>query len=178
MTKSIETNWIAITGAPCSGKTTVIDRLSEMGHLCVPEASRTFINGLIEAGISREERMKMRRSYQPDILGMRVTAEETADRSALTFFDRATPDSLMYFRYHEIPIDPIQRQMEKYRYKQVFLFARLPFEADAVRLEDDARAAEMELELLESYQFFGYEPIIVPVLPVEERIRFIFDHIA
>jgi len=90
----------------------------------------------------------------------------------------ATPDSLMYFRHHQIPIEPIQRQMDKYRYRRVFLFARLPFEADAVRLEDETRAAEMELELLESYQFFGYEPIVVPILPVVERVDFIFNHIA
>ena len=112
-----QTNWVVITGAPCSGKTTVINQLREMGHVCVAEASRAYINGLIAAGISREERMNMRRAYQPKILGMRVAAEDTAVPEQLTFFDRAVPDSLMYFRYHDIPIDPIVAQMEKIRYR-------------------------------------------------------------
>ena len=177
MTNGIETAWVVITGAPCSGKTTVIDQLREMGHRCVIEASRAHINRLIAAGVSREERLQMRRAYQPTILGMRVAAEEGAAAAKLTFFDRAVPDSLMYFRHHEIDIEPIVAQMARVRYQRVFLFARLPFEADDVRLEDEARAAEMELELLESYRFFGYEPIVVPVLPVAERVRFVLERV-
>ncbi len=175
--QEIQTRWVVITGAPSSGKTTVIDWLREMGYACVAEASREHINGLIAAGISREDRIKLRRSYQPEILGMRITAEQTADPNRLVFFDRAVPDSLIYFQHYDLPIDPIQAQMAQVKYSQVFLFALLPFEEDEVRVESAARAAEMEQELLQSYRFFGYEPIIVPVMPIEERIQFILDRV-
>jgi ABC-type molybdenum transport system ATPase subunit/photorepair protein PhrA len=33
----VQTNWHVITGALCSGKTTLIDQLTEMGFQTVPE---------------------------------------------------------------------------------------------------------------------------------------------
>jgi predicted ATPase len=36
-------NWFILTGGPGSGKTSVLDHLSETGHIVVPEVARKII---------------------------------------------------------------------------------------------------------------------------------------
>jgi predicted ATPase len=39
----VQTNWHVITGAPSSGKTTLIDQLAAKGFRTVPEGARLYI---------------------------------------------------------------------------------------------------------------------------------------
>ena len=39
----VQTNWHVITGAPCSGKSTLIDQLANHGFQTVPESARLYI---------------------------------------------------------------------------------------------------------------------------------------
>jgi len=45
-----QTNWHVITGAPCSGKTSVICELERLGHPVVHEAARAYIDKELEKG--------------------------------------------------------------------------------------------------------------------------------
>ena len=38
----VQTNWHVITGAPCSGKSTLIDQLAARGFQTAPEAARQY----------------------------------------------------------------------------------------------------------------------------------------
>ena len=40
----VQTNWHVITGAPCCGKTTLIDQLGDKGFRTVAESAREYIN--------------------------------------------------------------------------------------------------------------------------------------
>jgi predicted ATPase len=40
-----KTNWYVITGAPCSGKTSVIRELEKRGYRVVHEVARAYIEG-------------------------------------------------------------------------------------------------------------------------------------
>ena len=39
----IQTEWIVFTGAPCSGKTTILEALTDKGYKVVYEADREFL---------------------------------------------------------------------------------------------------------------------------------------
>jgi predicted ATPase len=39
----VQTNWHVITGAACSGKTTLIDQLAEKGFRTLPEIGRVYV---------------------------------------------------------------------------------------------------------------------------------------
>ena len=39
----VQTNWHVITGAPSSGKTTLIDQLADKGFQTVPEGARQYL---------------------------------------------------------------------------------------------------------------------------------------
>ena len=51
----VNTNWYVITGAPCSGKTTLIDQLADLGYNTVPEAGRKYIENELAKGRSLDE---------------------------------------------------------------------------------------------------------------------------
>jgi hypothetical protein len=46
----IPTNWHVITGAPCSGKTAVIEALARQGYRIVPEIARSYIESRLACG--------------------------------------------------------------------------------------------------------------------------------
>ena len=39
----VQTNWHVITGAPCSGKTTLIEQLADKGFKIFPEVATTIL---------------------------------------------------------------------------------------------------------------------------------------
>jgi predicted ATPase len=51
----VQTNWHVITGAPCSGKTTLIDQLANQGFQTVPEAARQYFEQEMASGRTIDE---------------------------------------------------------------------------------------------------------------------------
>jgi hypothetical protein len=51
----VQTNWHVITGAPCSGKTTLIDLLTDKGFLTVPEMARQYFEKELARGRTLDE---------------------------------------------------------------------------------------------------------------------------
>jgi len=147
-----KTNWCVITGAPCSGKTAVISALEQLGYPVVHETARTYID---------EELYK------------KIEIEKSLSKDATVFLDRAVLDSIGYYILEGLsPDEPIKKSKQT-RYKKIFLFERLRFEKDDVRLENDKIAAELNRILKESYQMLGYEIISVPLLSINDRVDFI-----
>jgi len=46
-----------------------------------------------------------------------------------------------------------------------------------VRSEDDAKAADLELLLMDAYQMLGYDIVHIPALSVQKRTDFILQHL-
>jgi len=74
------------------------------------------------------------------------------------------------------PDDAIQKS-KLWRYKNIFFFARIPFEKDPVRSEDDKTASKIEGLLKKSYRMLGYKIIVVPLESVNARVNFILNHL-
>ena len=48
-------HWYVITGAPCSGKTSVIREIEKRGYGTVPEAARTYIKQELAQGLTLDK---------------------------------------------------------------------------------------------------------------------------
>jgi predicted ATPase len=173
-----QTRWHVITGAPCSGKTSVICELERIGYPVVHEVARAYIHENLEKGNTIAQIKADISAFERHILYQKIEIEGSLSKDTTVFLDRAIPDSIGYYLLEGLnPDDPIQKS-GLWRYKNVFFFERITFEKDAVRSEDDRIATALDSLLKKSYQMLGYEIISVPLMTVEERIDFILTRIS
>lgn len=174
----IQTNWHVVTGAPCAGKTAVIDELARRGYRVLPEAARAYIDQQIALGLSLANIKSIPMDFERHILMLKVAAESALPIDHLVFLDRAIPDSIAYYRVEGL--DPAEPAIHsgRFRYKTVFLLERLHFEKDRVRTETEESAARLETLLEKSYRGMGYVPVRVPVMKIDHRAAFILEHLS
>lgn len=174
----VETNWNVITGAPSSGKTAVINKLAQRGYRTIPEVARAYINSQLVQNISLETIKMDQLAFERRILREKQIIEAELPESELIFLDRATPDSIAYYRFEGLDPSEAIAKSHRVRYRHIFLFERLAFEKDSVRSETADNADQIETLLMEGYRQLGYQPIWVPVMPVDQRTSFVLQHTA
>ena len=171
----IQTDWCVITGAPCSGKSTIIGQLAQKGYPVLHEVARAFIDEQLESGLTLEAITADEEHFERQILYRKLEAENRLDPSVRVFLDRALPDSIAYYRMGQLNPEEPERLSKRFRYHRVFILEALPFVKDRVRREDTSRAMRIARLLKECYCALGYSPVSVPVLPVGERVDFILN---
>lgn len=170
------TNWYVITGAPCSGKTSVISRLELLGYRVIHETARAYINDELGKGKTLNEIKADMPLFEHNIFYRKLETESSLPEKAIIFLDRAIPDSIAYFRFAGIdPKEPEKRSSE-IQYRKIFLFERLRIKHDAVRNENDEDSILIDRLIEETYKTLGYEITRVPVLPVAKRTDFILKN--
>ena len=170
-------NWYVITGAPSSGKTSVICELERLGYRVVHEVARAFIDEELKKGKTIEQIKADELAFERHILYKKIKIEESLPKKEIIFLDRAVPDSIAYFKSAGLnPNEPVKKS-KLVRYKKIFLFERLEFEKDRVRSENQLKAAEIELLLEKAYQILDYDIVYVPVLSIQKRTDFILQHL-
>lgn len=170
-------NGYVITGAPCSGKTSVIKGLARRGFNVVQEAARAYIDSQLNLGYALKEIKSDILSFERHILLAKVQIEKNLSKTQIVFLDRAIPDSIAYFQLEGLDWKEPLDYSRMLRYKQIFLFDQLAFEKDAVRSEDPMLATRIETLLEKCYLELGYPITRVPALPIDERIEFVLAHI-
>ena len=173
-----KTNWCVITGAPSSGKTSVIRDLAHRGFAIQGEVARELIEMAMNHGRTLEEIRRDAEKLQKGILEVTLAREMALDVDTLIFMDRGLPDSITYFKLVGLDGMEATATSRLFQYRAVFLFDRLPVVKDAVRTESNALADKIDKMLEEDYKSVGYAPIRVPLLPVTERADFILNHLA
>jgi predicted ATPase len=68
----LQTNWHVITGAPCSGKTTLIGELAAKGFRTVPESGRAYVERERAQGRTTDELLEDGAALQRGILGLQM----------------------------------------------------------------------------------------------------------
>lgn len=173
----VQTNWYVITGAPSSGKTTLINQLAQQGYPVIPEIAREYIESFLSREYSLAEVQQNNRQVQRGILARALKRERQLQPSQLFFFDRGTADSLGYFNYYQLDTQPKVHPCHRLRYKAIFYCQQLPLERDAVRIEDNITAKKIGEYIYQAYVSLGYQLIELPAVSVEERIDMIGLHI-
>jgi len=173
----VQTKWVVLTGAPNSGKTTLIKCLMQHGFRTSPELARVYIANEIAKGITLEEQEKDMYNRQRGVNNFVINAEAQMPANELIFLDRGFPDALAYSRI--VGLDPNEFLCDcfQHRYAAVFCLERFTFQDDGVRFENEAGADFLQKWLISDYFALGYDLVRVPILPVEERLDFILSRL-
>ena len=166
------------TGVPGSGKTTLIEKLREMGHKVVLEAARIYIDEEIEKGKTLEDIRKNELDFQRKILEIKIENEKKESRGEIIFWDRGIPDSLAYYEMLGFAEDKFLRDaIKNAKYKKVFLLSTLPYKKDYARIESEEQQKIIHDLLKKTYINSGYELIELGNVGLEERIEIILKNL-
>lgn len=172
------TNWNVITGAPCSGKTTLIDLLIGLGYKTAYETAREYFEQEMAKGRSSQEIRDCGAQTQFGIFDMQRELENDLPSEEVVFLDRGLPDSLTFHRLFNLNPDELLPGCRHHRYASVFVLDRLPFEREIQLGPEDEKSAQFIDEWLErDYAALGYDVVRVPVLPPQERLGFILERL-
>jgi len=131
-----QTNWWVVTGGPSTGKTTLLELLSNYGYNTKPEAARVFIDQELEKGRSIQQIRGDEKRFQEEVLNLKYETDEATNENETVIWDRGTDgDSIAYYP-DEISYGPAN-SMKSYdhhlgepavieirrRYKGIFIFS-------------------------------------------------------
>jgi predicted ATPase len=172
----VQTKWRVIAGAPCSGKTTLIELLANQGYQTVPESARTLIEEKMTHKQPDHPLRADAMAFQREIKDMQLGVERQLRPDEFLFLDCAVPSCLAWYRAYGVDPNEMLLDCFYHRYASVFLLDLLPFCADVERVEEMAAIAQF-LDEWQSrdYAALGYDVIRVPVLPPVERLEFILN---
>lgn len=174
----IHTNWYVITGAPSSGKTTLINRLQALGYQISPEVAREYIQTLLDNHIGTiADIRKNVVALQRKILSIELRRERCLDPKSLIIFDRGIPDSIAYLQMQQLNTDAAKRSCAHHRYKTIFYCHSLPVQHDGIRTESEATAKKLGELIYNAYDELNYPLIDLPVTSIEARLQIILEHI-
>jgi predicted ATPase len=176
--KLIATRWCVVTGAPCSGKTTVLMAMEQIGFTWIPEVARVYIDQELAKGLTIDEIRRDEAAFQRGLVATKARIESELIPHDTVFFDRALPDSITYFRAVGLDPQEVVDISNNFRYFRVFIFDRLIFEQDGARIESEETMQFLDKQLELDYRNLGYEVIRVPVMPVEDRVQLILSSIG
>lgn len=178
---SVETKKIVITGAPGTGKTSLIEALKKKGYFCLDEISRQVTREAQKKGISQLF-LKDPLLFSELLLEGRVAQylEAKESDSEIIFLDRGIPDISAYMDYFGNNYPPeFKNTAKNFPYDEVFLLP--PWEdiyiSDEERYESFEQARVIHDFIAETYISEGYQPIELPHGTIEERVSFLLDRL-
>lgn len=170
-----------LTGAPSSGKSTLIEALKRRNYRTVDEAARFVIEREVAAGRDYRELRSHAADFQKEVLRMKVETERGLPRDEIIFLDRGMHDSIAYYRHEGVSEDDeLLKACAAAEYRKIFvldLISQKNFTEDGARSETWEGAQELDRLLEQVYRGAGFQVIRVPVLPVSERTDFVIANL-
>jgi predicted ATPase len=168
---------IVITGAPGTGKTTLLLALQARGYAIVGDTARTIIQDRRKRGLSPRPDPY---TFAQEIL--RIDVENFVHHAGnpdRVFFERGVLDALCGLD-HITPLNEseLSTWLSKYRYfPKVFVLPpwKAIYENDAERDHTFEHAAWVNRIAQEWYRRCGYQILVVPMASVEERCTFVLQ---
>jgi predicted ATPase len=168
-----------LTGTPGSGKTSIITELGLKGYCIIQEAATDVINEEQKSGNLEPWKLP---DFVEKIVQVQKLRQLEAEKfsSALQFFDRSPICTYALSLYLNFPppsalIEEIERVQKNNIYeKRVFFIENLGFitnsDARKISFEEALRFEQIHIA---AYKKFGHECMIIPFLPVAERLKII-----
>jgi len=163
-----------LTGAAGSGKTTVLEYLSQLGHNVSTEVARKIIDEGLALGITLKQIRGDELAFQKAIAIRAISREKFLPHNELNFLDRSLADCWGYCLAYGFDSSWLLDLCFAHRYRQVFFLEALPWQEDYARPAEEERMASLiEQGLKQAYTLANYELIFVPVMPPTARAEFI-----
>ena len=169
-----------ITGAPCTGKSTLLKFLQSKNFNTFPEAARKIIKQ--ELAINSPKVPWINNLGFSQLVFNQQISDYNKAKIGVNFYDRAIPDVIAYFQYYR-QIDLI-KQFEPFAEQHNYhssVFILPPWEeiyfADTERKESYQEALMIHNNLLKTYKSLNYKITLVPFGSIEERFNFILSHL-
>ena len=168
-----------ITGAPGTGKTSILRELFSLGFKTGDEYARNIIREQQKIGgdILPWKNIK---AFQNEVLSRRIQFYESIGDSELAFVDRGIPDQLAFAKYRGFSPAILQEKLEKYKYaNKVFITHpwKEIYSKDQIRKELFEEVERMHETICKVYCDLGYSLVSVPKVQPDERAKFIIDNI-
>lgn len=175
----LEHKRIVLTGGPSSGKTSLLNHIQHPDTHCFEEVSRGVISKALAKGVTQPF-LDNPLGFSEALFERRLHDYFEDKKNKIHVYDRGIHDVLAYLNAigDEVPCGMLN-DCSTYCYDAVFVFP--PWEAiftqDTERMEVFEEAVNFHKALLETYTHFGMQCIEVPKSTIEERFRFILDHL-
>jgi len=173
----VHINRIVLTGGPGTGKTSILLKLQELGHVCFEEISREIIKEEMAkgSGVLPWENLD---AFSEKVIKGRVEHFNEA-KSGKCFYDRSIIDTIAYLHLDKLPVPLKWDKLAKdLRYNtKVFITPpwREIFITDNERKETYQQLLDVHEIMLNSYREYGYELIEIPKMSIKKRTQFIID---
>ena len=169
-----------ITGAPGTGKTSIINALKERGYCCIDENSREIITEQIQNG-GEILPWKNQIAFENLISSKRAKQYASIPKDEICFFDRSAIDCVAYLKVNNLETSAeILDVIKNCEFNSTVFYTPIWEEIytnDSERKENIEKAQIIEDLLLSTYQYFDYTLIQIPKLTIEERVDFILSKI-
>lgn len=167
---------IVLTGSPGTGKSSVIERLSEIGYKVIPEAARELIEKYVEHNIDCLP-WSNRDCFQKNV---ELKEIENFKNNTYGFFDRSVIDEPAFrlFYGYDVPSD-LDTACKIHRYDTVFVFRpwKQIFVNNDYRKITFDEIIGLDEYIVGQYKKYGYNPIDVIKGTIDERVEFIINNI-
>ena len=175
-----ENKHYVITGAPSTGKSSVIDELRQMKFVCYDEIAREVIKENQENNHNIFPWVNMREFSDMVYNRMKMRVDHQSDD--LCFLDRSVVDLIGYMEFANKKAPSNYSEFAKSaRYaKKVFIMPLWDsiYTNDKERKESIEEAKTIDFNLRKSYENLGFQLIDVPMLSIKERAKFILKEIG
>lgn len=173
---------IVITGAPGTGKTTLINELEHRNFVCIPEISRQITLEARENGIEYLflkdpllfSKLLLEGRENQYLQSLKLDAD-------IVFFDRGIPDIHAYMNHTKTVYPKVYlEKSEKYKYDNIFLLPPWKdiYKTDDERYESFEMATELHHHLKNSYTELGYSILEVPIGEIDFRVNYILNNLV
>ena len=169
-----------ISGAPGTGKTTIINALKKKDHYCAEEISRELIAEQISIG-GNILAWKDQIAFENKIAHRRYKQFLDSPENCICFFDRSSVDCIAYLNNNKLEsTSQINQIIKNCIFNKTVFYTPIweeIYKNDSERQESFDQSIRIDKYLKDSYIKFGYTIIEIPKTTLDKRVNFILSQI-
>ena len=169
-----------ISGAPGTGKTTIINALKKKDHYCAEEISRELIAQQISIGGDILP-WKDQIAFENKIAHKRYKQYLDSPKNCICFFDRSSVDCIAYLNNNKLEsTSQINQIIKNCIFNKTVFYTPIweeIYKNDSERQESFDQSIRIDKYLKDSYIKFGYTIIEIPKTTLDKRVNFILSQI-